>query len=152
MKDDYTTNSRYPTYTLLFGKVRRRYFLNLVNRGQNKHSLPTWQQKAVEVIIAVPQFFNSKSNEVSIDTWWLLAFLSLVLYWDLVQGSIRASILFVVLRSTLVSTVSRMTSVNPWLTHKFHEDNCTHLKPVLLHRNVFIMYLHNSILPVLNVI
>ena len=33
MKDDYTTNSHYLTYTLLFRKVGRMYFLNLEVEG-----------------------------------------------------------------------------------------------------------------------
>ena len=33
MKDDYTTNSHYLTYTFLFGKVGRMYFLNLGVKG-----------------------------------------------------------------------------------------------------------------------
>ena len=33
MKDDYTTNSHYLTYTFLFRKVGRMYFLNLGVKG-----------------------------------------------------------------------------------------------------------------------
>ena len=35
MKDDYNTNSHYLTYTFLFRKVGRMYFLNLGVKGLN---------------------------------------------------------------------------------------------------------------------
>ena len=40
MKDDYTTSSHYLTYTFLFRKVGRMYFLNLGVKGLKRRDIP----------------------------------------------------------------------------------------------------------------
>ena len=50
MKDDYNTNSHYLTYTFLFRKVVRMYFLNLGVKGLKRKCISEVARIFIEII------------------------------------------------------------------------------------------------------